>query len=186
MPADVRTDGSQPRFPWRILGWGTAGALLLLPWIANAPWTPFDYIVAAAAFAAFGLAFELAVRSTPDRSYRAGAAVALVTAFLLLWINGAAGIIGSENNPANLMFVAVIALALAGAVVARFRAAGMARAMAAAAAAQAVVAVIIFDLDLGASEPPGPGRVVALIMAFAAAWLLSAWLFSMSARKQAA
>ena len=55
---------------------------------------------------------------------------------MLVWINLAVGIIGSEDNPANLMYGGVLAVGVAGAVAARFRPGGMARALAATALAQ--------------------------------------------------
>lgn len=77
-----------------------------------------------------------------DTAYRAAAGIALGTAFLLIWISFAVGVIGTEDNPANLMFGAVLLLGLIGAVAARFQPEGMARALAATALAQGLVALI--------------------------------------------
>ena len=151
------------------------------PMVAHWPWSAADFIVAGAIFAIVGGSFELAVRASGDVSYRLGSAVALASAFLLVWINLAVGIIGSENNPLNLIFFGVIAIALAGSLAARFRPAGMARAMTAAAALQAIVGIAVFVLDVGASEPPGQFGLLLLIEAFALLWLLSAWLFRRAA-----
>ena len=57
-------------------------------------------------------------------------------------INLAVGVIGSEENPANLMFGGVLAVGIVGAVVARFRPRGMARALVSTAVAQTTVGVI--------------------------------------------
>jgi hypothetical protein len=133
-------------------------------------------------FAIVGGSFELAVRTSGSIYYRLGAAVALATAFLLVWINLAVGIIGSEDNPLNLLFFGVIAVALGGSVAARFRAAGMALAMTIAAAMQALIGLAVFVLGLSASEPPGAGGVLVLIEVFALPWLLSAWFFRTAAR----
>jgi hypothetical protein len=171
------------KMPWRLIGWGGAGALLLLPLLAGAPWTLADYVFAAAVFAIIGGTFELAVRKSGNLWYRGGVAVALATAFLLVWINGAVGIIGDEGNPANLMFLGVIAIAIAGAIVARFRAAGMARAMIMAAVAEGLVGAVTIAYRLGADEPPFFPGVPLLIGFFAVAWLLSAWLFRQADRQ---
>ena len=56
--------------------------------------------------------WELAMRSSRDFSALAASAIALGLPFLLVWFTGAVGIIGSENNSANLMFFVVIAIAL--------------------------------------------------------------------------
>ena len=70
---------------WRIIGWGGAAALVMLPAVAmqftsEVNWTPGDFGFAAMLLGAFGLGVELAVRKSPDRFYRAGAAFALLSA----------------------------------------------------------------------------------------------------------
>lgn len=168
--------------PWRIIGWGTAAVLLLIPLFAGFPWTLSDFVFAGAIFAIVGGVFELAVRRSGNLSYRGGVTMALATAFLLVWINGAVGIIGNEDNPANLMFLGVIAIAITGSIVARFKAYGMARAMVMAAAAQALVGVVALVYRLGANEPPFYPGVLILIFGFCGPWLLSAWLFRRAPR----
>jgi hypothetical protein len=169
------------RIPPRLIGWGGAAALLLIPLVSGAPWTLSDYAFAAALLAIAGGTFELAVRRSGNLWYRAGVAVALATSFLLVWINGAVGIIGDEGNPANLMFLGVIATAIVGAAIARFEAAGMSRAMGSAALVEIGVGVISFVYRLGATEPPFFPEVPILIGFFALLWLLSAWLFRKAA-----
>ena len=158
--------------PWRIVGWGTAALLLVLPLLTKAPWTPSDYVFAGVLLGGVGLAFELAVRKG-DAPYRMAAGVALAATVLTIWVNGAAGMIGSEDNPYNLFFGGVLALALAGAVVARFEAAGMARAMVVAGIAQAAVSAGGLSSDL-------LGGV--LSFGFTGLWLLAAALFRKAAR----
>jgi hypothetical protein len=62
--------------------------------------------------------------------------------FTLFWINGAVGIIGSEDNPANVLYGGVLAALLIGTIVARLEPQGMTRALFATALAQALVPVI--------------------------------------------
>jgi hypothetical protein len=167
---------------WRIAGWTFAGLLLLLPLVAmqftdEVKWDGLDFIFAAVMIGGTGLAFELAVRASASFAYRFGVAVALAAGFLLIWINGAVGIIGDEDNPANLMYGGVLAAALIGAIVARFRPAGMVRAMLVAASAQALIAAIASIGGLGASEPPGPLGILALNGFFVLLWLFSAAMF---------
>jgi hypothetical protein len=167
--------------PWRLIGWGGAVALLLVPLVLQFPWTLSDFIFAGAVFGIVGGTFELAVRKSGNRWYRGGVAVALATSFLLVWINGAVGIIGDEDNPANLMFMVIILMAVAGAIAARFEAAGMARAMFIAAGAETLIAVIAVANRLGATEPPGFPGVPILILGFAGMWGLSGFLFRRAA-----
>ncbi len=167
-------------FPWRAVGWGTAALLLLLPLIAmrftqEVNWSASDFLVMGVLFGGVGLAFEFIVRRSSSGSYRFGAAIALLAAFLTIWVNGAVGMIGDEDNPLNLMFGGVLIVALAGAAIARLRPAGMARAMVAAAVAQAGVSAIGLSID------PRGG---VLSMAFAGLWLLSAALFREGSPKQ--
>ena len=171
---------------WRILGWGFAATLMLLPAVAmqftsEVNWTASDFVFAGVLIGGTGLLLELAARRSRSAAYRGGVALALLASFLLIWINGAVGIIGNEDNPANLMFLAVILIALVGSVLALFRPAGMAMAMAAAAGAQALIAAIALYRGLGASEPPGPLGIVLLIGFFVGLWLASAWLFKRAA-----
>ena len=111
-------------------------------------------------------------------SRRPRCSVAIVTAFLTVWVNLAVGMLGSERNPANLLFGGVLAIALIGALVARFRPQGMARAMLATAAAQGAMA--LYALFGGYAE------VTLHIGMFVIPWLLSAQLFKKAAREQAA
>ena len=127
------------RVPWRIVGWGGAVALLAAPFVAmqvgssGVNWSPSDFIFAGAMFVLVGGAFEFAVRISCDWAYRGGAALALLGTLLTVWVNLAVGIVGSEDNPANLWFFAALLVGIAGAAIARFRAGGMSMAALAAA-----------------------------------------------------
>ena len=161
------------RNPWRLAGWGLAAALLLAPAVAmrfttEVDWDETDFIVMGVLIGAVGLGIEFLVSRSSSVAYRLAAAVAMLTVFLTIWVNLAVGMIGSENNPHNLLFAGVILIALAGAVLARFRASGMTLAMAVAAVAQAAAAAAGLATDL---------RGAVFGMAFALPWLLAAGLF---------
>lgn len=171
---------------WRIVAWAAAALILLVPLIAmqftdEVKWDVADFVFAGALLLAVGVPYELAVRKTGDTAYRAAVGVALGAAFLLVWVNGAVGIIGSEDNPANLMYGGVLAVGIIGAFLARFRAGGMARAMYATALAQALVAAIAVIGGLG--QPwSGPFELVALNGFFVALFAGAARLFQKAAR----
>ena len=164
---------------WRIAMWGAAALLLLLPAIAmqftsEVDWDETDFIVMGVMlFAACGTC-ELAARASGNGAYRIGAVVAVGVAFLTVWANLAVGMIRSEDNPYNLLFGGVLALALLGAIIVRFQAGGMARVMMAAALAQAV-------LGAGGLSVDPRGGVFSMI--FALPWLLSAALFWKASRE---
>jgi len=161
--------------------------LLLVPLLAmrftgEVQWTALDFVVAGAMLFAAGLSFVLLAKGTRDISYRVGAAIAVMAALMLVWGNLAVGLIGSENNPANLMYAGVLAIEIIGALVARGRAQGMSRALSATAIAQAVVAAVALADGLGASEPPGRLGIMVLNGFFLALFAASAWLFARAAR----
>jgi hypothetical protein len=74
--------------------------------------------------------------------YRFAFAVGLAAALFLGWVNGAVGIIGSENQSANLMYGAVFAVGLIGSLLARFKPRGMAYTLFVAAIVQILVPVM--------------------------------------------
>lgn len=171
------------RSRWRIAGWSAAAVLLLLPLVAmqftdEVNWSGADFVVFGALLACVGGAFELAARTTRSTAYRAAVGVALLTAFILVWANGAVGIIGAEDNPANLMFGGVLAVGFVGSAVARFRPRGMARVLVATALAQTLVAVI--------AAVAGWGDIAVATVFFGALWLASAWLFRRATLESAA
>jgi hypothetical protein len=176
--ASKAANGAGRGHRWRIAGWGTAVALVLTPLIAmqftrEVNWTASDFLFAAILIGGVGAAYELAVSRAESAAYRAGAAFALAAAFLIVWANGAVGMIGSEGNLYNLYFYGVILIALVGAAFARFRPTGMAWAMAAAAVSQAMVS------GGGLFSDPRGGL---FSLAFAGLWLVSAGFFRKAAR----
>lgn len=154
------------------------GAAMLLPVIAlrvaeNAPRDPGDYVFLAILFTGIAAAFEIAARVSRQRAYVAAAAIAVAAAVLQAWINLAVGTIGTEDNPANWIYAAVLGIAAVGALLARFRPAGMALAMSAAAAAQVLAFAVALAAGLGFTGP--------ITIFFTALWLISAGLFRRAA-----
>ena len=181
MAEHTENDGGRLGSRWRLAVWGGAAALMLLPVLAmrvtdEVAGDPGDFMFLGILLVGVGVAYELAARVTDRSAYRAAVSIALAAALLHTWINLAVGIIGSEDNPANRIYGGVLAVALVGAFLARFRPDGMARAMVATAIAQALVFVIALVAGLGFTGP--------ITVFFAALWLTSAWLFRKAAREQ--
>jgi hypothetical protein len=103
--------------------------LLAMQVIDGAAWTLFDFVFAWTLLFGAGLTYKLVSRKIGHIAYKYAVGLAVVTALLLVWVNGAVGIIGSENNAANLMYGGVLAIAIIGALIARFRPQGVARTM---------------------------------------------------------
>ena len=173
--------------PWRMLGWGGAVALLLAPLLAmrftsEVNWTASDFIFAGVLFALIGGAFELAVWASRNRAYRAGAALALLGTFLTLWSNLAFGIVGSENNPANMLFFVALLVGVVMASVGRFHARGMSAASLATAASLGIAFAVAVMRPT--DEPFVPHIREALgTGVFAALFLASSALFRKAARE---
>ena len=147
-------------------------------------WDVIDFTVFGAMLVSVGVIYTLARRSTANMAYRFAVAVALAAAFILIWVNGAVGIIGDESNDANMMYFGVLGIGIIGAVIARFQPQGMALALYATALTQTAVAVIALIAGLGSTAPVWPKDILLLTAFFVALWLLSARIFRSAAREQ--
>ena len=139
-------------------------------------WDLFDFALAGALLIGAGLMYYLLTRKTGNFPYRAAVIVALATAFILVWVNLGVGLIGDEDNPANLMYLGVLAVGFIGAIIARFKPHGMAHALFATALVQTLVTVIALIARLD-SPLSGPGEILTSNGFFIALWVGSALLF---------
>lgn len=175
----------------RVLVWGGAAALLALPLIAmqftsEVVWTGSDFAIAGAMLAVAVGAFEATTRLSNSIAYRVGVLGAVGTSILLFWVNGAVGFLGDEGNPANLIFLGVIVIAVLGSVLAGFRAKGMAHAMFAAAAAQALIGAAAIPAGWASPGPAGLYEVAMGSTLFVSLWLISGGLFRVASRERIA
>jgi hypothetical protein len=174
------------RHHWNVMRWVLFTAIVLLvpflamqfSWLVPDPgsstregvaWSLFDFVFAGALLLGTGLMYELATKRASHIVHRAAVGIALGAALLLVWINGAVGMIGSESNPANLMYLGVLAVGLIGAWVARLEPGGMSRALFAMALAQALVPAVALLAGLA------PTLLADAF--FIALWVASALLF---------
>ncbi len=159
------------------------GFILLIPLVAmqftdEVDWSLGDFVVAGVLLFGSGLTYELVARKGGTIAYRAAVGVAIAAALLLIWINLAVGLIGSEDNPANMLYLGVLYIGLIGAIIARLKPRGMARVLFAMGLAQflvPVIALIIWKPSF--SEPPGVVGVFFLNAFFAMLFVVSALLF---------
>lgn len=168
---------------WRPIGWGGLVAVTLIPLVAGFPWSLADYIFAGAVLGAAGVVIELGARVSSSLAYRGGVAVAVLTAVMLICVNGAVGFLGDEDSPENLLFGAVILIAVLGAARSRLRPAGMARALLATAAAQLAIGFGAVAIDLAIPGRDWLYEAVLGTTLFTSLWLLSAGLFRSAARE---
>jgi hypothetical protein len=167
----------------RVLAWGAAAGLILLPLVAmrfttEVNWTASDFVFATILIGGVGLAYEVAVRISKHWAYRAGAALGLLGCLLTIWVNGAVGIIGSENNPQNEIFFGVLGVTMVGVLFSRFRPMALFWTMVATAAAQFAVFVAAWVL--------GWGFILPITIFFCAFWVSSGALFRKAADDGAA
>ncbi|MBC6988083.1 hypothetical protein [Hymenobacter sp. BT491] len=160
--------------------------LLLIPLVAmqfthEVVWTLSDFVVAGALLFGTGLTYILVARKWNNTTYRMGVGVAVAAGLLLVWANLAVGLIGSEDNPVNLLYGLVLAVAIIGAIAARFRPLGMSNAMFAASLTYVLVTVIALFIwtPSGVVAEPSVGlvNVIGANAAFAAIWAASGLLF---------
>jgi hypothetical protein len=166
----------------RIAGWSLAAVLLALPAVAmqftsEVAWTASDFVFAGVVFAVVGGLFELAARATANVAYRAAVVIAVGCAFLQLWITLAVGIIGSEDNPANWTYIAMVVIAISAAAVAQGKAQPMARAM---------IGVLLVQALFSAVHLLDGHFTLVIDLFFGALWFLSSRLFARAAEEAAA
>lgn len=165
-----------------------AACVLLLPLLAmqvtdEVVWDLADFAVAWTLLAGAGLAYKLVAGTMAHTAYRAAVGLAVGTGLLLVWANLAVGLVGSEDNPVNLLYGGVLAVGFAAALRARLRPHGMARALGATALAQIAVAAIALIVR-GGPAAGGLPEILLVNGVFAALWCGSAWLFWRAAQEQ--
>ncbi len=176
---------ARPLFPWLLV----PALPLLLPLVAmqfdtEVDWSPFDFVVAYVLLAGASLAFRLVASRANGAAYRGGAALAVLGGLSLIWVNLAVGFIGDEDNPANLLYGAVLATGVLGAVLSGLEPRGLARTCYAGAAVQFLVPIVAWVV-----WRPNFDANVGLIFFLNACWVLlftvAGLLFARAARTPA-
>ncbi|MCF7801018.1 MAG: hypothetical protein K9N34_03260 [Candidatus Marinimicrobia bacterium] len=151
-------------------------------------WGPGDFLIAWILLAGAGIAYKLISGRMGHTTYKYAVGIAVFTALLLVWMNLAVGLIGSEDNPANLLYAGVLVVGFTGVMLSQFKPRGMSRALFLTALAQALVpfiAMLIWKPPMSnVEESLGVLGVIVLNMVFAALWYASARLFRKVAREQ--
>jgi hypothetical protein len=105
--------------------------LLAIPLVAmqytdEVQWDPPDFLIMGVLLMATGLALEWAIRRKGPLGSRAAWTLALLSTFLMVWTNMATGLLGGEDNPANMLLLTVPLVGAVGATLARLQPRGMA------------------------------------------------------------
>jgi hypothetical protein len=165
------------------------GLALMIPLIAmqftdEVSWSPADFIIMGALLFGTGFTYKMITRNTGKIAYRISVAFALSTGFLLIWVNLAVGIIGSENNPINLFYFGVIAVGIIGALISLFQSEKLVYVMLSMAATQALITVIALTGDLQNSPHSSVAEIVGINAFFIFLFIVSALLFRYAAQDQ--
>ncbi|WP_194953806.1 hypothetical protein [Sphingopyxis solisilvae] len=160
---------------WRIAGWGSLLALLMLPALAmqitrEVNWTAGDFVFAAILLGFVGTMVELAVRFARPGAPRIGYIIAGFTAFFTLWSNAAVGIIGDEDS-INVFFYLMLLGAIVAAVGVRFRSGAVRWIAVLLAIGQYAVGIAALNMM------PGHAVEWGFLTIFALLWLTAAWCF---------
>jgi hypothetical protein len=161
-------------------------ALLCIPLVGmlftqEVNWTFSDFVFAAVVLFGAGLTFLLVARMGDNGTYRLAAGIGVLAGLLLVWANAAVGLVGSEHNKVNLLYAAVLLVALGGAFMARFRARGMANAMFAAALTYLLVTALALFVWPPSADSAEPSvyftNVLVANCLFAGMWAVAGLLF---------
>jgi hypothetical protein len=162
--------------------------ILLIPLVAmqftdEVKWSAPDFVVMGALMFSTCMGFILITRGSPNIAYRIGAALTFGTAFLMVWANLAVGLIGAGPNLANLMFMAVPAVAIIGTFLSNFSPSRMERTMYT--TVGTLVAVAAIALLTNADEHPSSSSTDILAVGgfFAMLFTVSALIFRYAARQ---
>ena len=103
MAGDIDNVFRGRRNRWSLLLWIGAAALLSLPAIAmqfpgsGVDWSPGDFLAMGLLLALACGGYEVATRLSGNTAYRAGAALAILTCFLTVWVNLAAAWLATKT-----------------------------------------------------------------------------------------
>lgn len=165
------------------------GTILLIPLIAmqfthEVVWTLSDFLFAGTLIFGSGLTYKLVTRESEKLIYRAAVGAALATGFILVWANGAVGIIGTEANPINLAYYGVLLIGLVGTSISRLQPKGMSVTMIITALAQAMVTIIALLGGYYQSPPSSVIEILGVNGFFILLWIGSAIIFRFAADKR--
>ncbi len=154
--------------------WFGAALVFSLPVIASLlssemAWSLADFALFGSMIFGVCALYEMAMIVSSSRAYRLGFALTLFGMFVLVFANLAVGIVGSEDNPANLAFFAIPLVGIVGALWSRLSSPGLSRTLYVMAALQ-VAASLLAPVD-------GITFMVLVTVVFTALWLAAAQAF---------
>lgn len=164
-------------------------AVLSIPLVAmqfttDVKWTLSDFLAMWVVLSVPTFLFRLLVTRPQPLTYKLGAALAVVTGFLITWVNLAVQIIG-DDNPAFVLYFLALLVGLIGVGLSRLQPTGMAKAAFGTAAALflvPIIAVIFWPSDFDPGVLPVFFGNTLLVLAFIVSGLLFRHAASQAAR----
>jgi hypothetical protein len=165
----------------------TTGIILMIPLImmqfsTEVDWSVSDFVLAGLLLFTAGFALWMAFLSKSSSLQKLAAGSWIGIIFLMTWANLAVGLIGSGPNTANLMFIGVIAVAVAGAIISKFQYKGMAKTLMATLAAHIIVMGISLVLEMHKMPGISLTEILGINGFFMLLWAGSGLMFRLTAR----
>ncbi len=145
-------------------------------------WTLFDFVVAGGLLTATLMAGWVIFRSGHSAAHRLAGGLAALGALVMVWANGAVGLVSTPDDSANLLLLGVLPIGLMIAVIERFRAEGLVRGFAVMAVLQLAAGITIFAMGWGADGAAWPFDLLGVTLVYAGLWGVCAWLMTRSTK----
>jgi hypothetical protein len=181
---------TQSKFPFTIPGVALGTAILILvPLVAmhftnEVNWSAADFIIAGALLFGAGSSYVLITKYAGNMVYRLAIAGAIGSTLLMVWANLGVGLIGSGPNPGNLMYIAVIAIAIIGSFLSRFTAKGMTQVMFITATSLVLLAIVALVSGMQNYPASSVYEIIGVNAFFAALFAVTGLLFRYAAFEQ--
>lgn len=117
--------------------------LVMNQFVKGMTWGLEDFLVAGGLLFGVTIVYEMLNQKKQLVNYKKALSIALGTNLVLIWSNLAVGIIGSENNPVNLIYFSIPIIFLSGAIISNFKASGLAKTL-------NIMAIVQISIPLGA------------------------------------
>lgn len=162
--------------------------LLLIPLLAmqfssGVDWDETDFTVMGFLIFVTGFSYKLVTMKSGNLMYKMATGLAFLTGFLLVWINLAVGIIGTEDNQVNLLYFGVLAIGIIGALLTRFQPKKLSLVMFGIAVAHALIAGIVLVGGFYQSPPNTVLHIIGINGLFITLFSLSGVLFWLAAEE---
>lgn len=145
-------------------------------------WTLFDFVVAGGLLTATLMAGWVIFRRGHSAAHRLAGGLAALGALVMVWANGAVGLVSTPDDSANLLLLGVLPIGLMIAVIERFRAEGLVRGFAVMAVLQLAAGITIFAMGWGADGAAWPFDLLGVTLVYAGLWGACAWLMRRGTR----